>query len=542
MSVSDERRQQRAKEFVLYASGAAVLLVALALVLFAVKPGGSSDEDGTSSASTVPPTTTDDTVTTTSEQPEVFPEDRVAFITADGSVLSGLGAAKPTIVASGAAVDAAGQGSMALSPTGDVIAYVRSDGALVSVPVEGGDIRVLATDAWMDAVGSPSLIAWDPTSGRVAYLAVGTEDMVKPRPDVSRLPSMVGAHVRPLPDAGLGAVIKIVDREGTLLNRIGDPSTRWVTGITYSSADDLLLVESEVPGDDQPYSLATANSVGSEITGGPLSADDPAFSPDGNFIVAVGPRPGGTRELLRISTSYLSKAVLTSDDDICFPSVSPDGTRIAYGAGKDCSRLMLISSRGGQPVDVTPGDKPGRSFATAPARWTQDGHFLTFPDCRTKDDTTACSGNVVFIDPDRAVMIAGPAATTVATVSRPLIADMVVHVGMSGPITYEGAFVVDSETEAELDDLSKTASLVDVALSDGDRSLVIKAEIDSDREFMSGTMTVVDPQKGINRTFVITGSASLLGLRVASVSGIWISTAEMPFATGEFRISILRGT
>lgn len=542
MSVSDERRQQRAKEFVLYASGAAVLLVAIALLLFALKPDGSSDDRGATSDPTAPPTTGEEPVTTTSERPEVFPEDRVAFITSNGSVLSGLGAAEPTVVATGAALDTSGQGSMALSPTGDVIAYVRTDGALVSVPVGGGDPTVLATDVWMDAVGSPSMITWDPTAGRVAYLAVGTEDMVEPRSETSRLPSMVGAHVRPLPDAGLGAVIKIVDRKGQVLNRIGDPSTRWVTGITYSSADDLLLVESAVPGEDQPYSLATANSIGPDIVGGPLSADEPAFSPDGNFLVAVGPRPGGTRELLRISTSYLSKAVLTSDDEICFPSVSPDGTRIAYGAGEGCSRLMLISSRGGQPVDVTPGDQHGRSFATAPARWTQDGHFLTFPDCRSTDDGISCSGNVVFVDPDRAVMIAGPAATTVDTVSRPLIADMVVHVGMSGPITYQGSFVVDADTEADLDDVSKSSSLVDIALGDDDRRLVIRAEVDADREFMSGTMTLVDPDKGINRTFVITGSASLLGLRVASVSGIWISTADMPFVTGEFRISILRGT
>lgn len=526
----------------LYASGAAVLLVAVALVLFAVRPGGSSDDTPTTTASTPSSPTTTEPGSSGSERPEVFPEDRVAFITADGTVLSGLGAAEPVPVATGAALDRSGQGSLSVSPTGDLIVYVRNDGALVSVPVEGGESRVLATDVWMDSVGSPSMIAWDPTSGRIAYLAVGTEDMVEPRPDVDRLPSMVGAHVLPLPDAGLGAVIKIVDRDGKILERVGDPSTRWVTAITYSSADDLLLVESDVPGEDKPYSLATTSSVGSEIVGGPLSADMPAFSPDGNFIVAVGPRPGGTRELLRISTSYLSKAVLVSDDDICHPSVSPDGTRIAYGAGEGCTRLMLISARGGQAIDVTPGDRPDRSYATAPVRWTQDGHFMAIPDCRVGDGGTRCAGRVVFIDPDRAVMIEGPEATTVDTVTRPLIADMAVHIGMSGPITYGGSFVVDSDTEADLNDISNTESMVDLALSDDDRRLVIRAEVDTDREFMSGTMTLVDPDKGINRTFVITGSASLLGLRVASVSGIWISTTDMPFATGEFRISILRGT
>lgn len=540
--MSEERREQRAKEFLLYAAGAALVLVALAIILFVVRPGGSDDGTDPSSTSVVP--TTIDAAGNDGEDadaPEAFPEDRVAFVTAEGSVMSGIGAEAPIEVASKAALNDAGQASLSLSPTGDLIVYVRRDGALVSVPVEGGDPKVLATDVWMPSVGSTSMITWDAVSEKIAYLAVGTADMVEPRPDEPEtLPD--GVHSRPLPEGELGAVIKIIDRAGKVRNRIGDPSTRSITGITYSSTDDLMLVESSIPGEGRPYSLATTSSDAMEIVGTPLSADAPSFSPDGNFIVAVGPRPGGMNEMLRISAVQLSISVLTSDDRICFPSVSPDSTRIVYGAGADCSRLMLISSLGGQPVDVTPNDRPGQTFETQPVQWTQDGHFLAFPDCRTDDDGTTCSGKVVFVDPDRAVMINGPVATTVTTVIRPLMTDLNVHVAMSGPISYEGAFVVDSASEAELEDVSKTESLVDVTLSNGDRTLAIKAEFESGRKFASGTMRIVDPEKGLNRTFVITGTASLLGLRVASMSGIWISTTDLPFMTGEFRISVLRGT
>lgn len=542
MSVSPERRQQRAKEFLLYASGAAILLIALAAVLAVIRPGAPSDDGDADLPPTEATATVPEPVTSTSEPPEVFPEDRVAFVTAGGDVLTAIGAEKPEPVASDAAVDRTGRGSLSISPTGDLIVYVRSDGALVSVPVEGGATKVLADDVWLPAVGSPAVIAWDPTAGRIAYLAVGTEDMVEPRSDEPRLPSVEGAHTKPLPEGQLGAVIKIVDRDGAVQGRIGDPSTRSVTGITYSSTDDLMLVESEIPGEGKPYSLATSSSATDEIVGTPLSADTPSFSPDGNFIIAVGPRPGGMQELLRLSTAYLSKAVLTSDERICHPVVSPDSTRIVYGAGENCSRLMLISSRGGRPVDITPGSRPNQTFAVGPTAWTQDGHFLAFPDCRRSESRTTCSGNVVFIDPDRSVMINGPAATTVVTVSRPLLVDMNVHVAMSGPITYEGSFLVDAATQGDLEDISRTGSLIDVELRSDDRLLAIRTELDTRRKFVSGTMQIVDPAKGINRTFVVTGSASLLGLRVASVAGIWISTADMPFSSGEFRLSVMRST
>lgn len=542
---ASEDPQQRAKNFLLYAGGSAAVLLALAVVLAVLRSGGSKG-DGSPSSTTVTATSTTTAAgaapdaTTTTKPPEVFPDDRVAYITGDGRVLSGIGAAQPTQVAEGAARGPDGQGSLAISPTGDLIAFIRADGAVVTVPTDGGETRVLAADAWMPAVGSSSALAWDPTSRWVAYLAVGTQDMVAPRTGEQDAPSVDGAFRAPLPEGTLGAVIRIVDRNGEAVTRIGDPSTRSVSGITYSSTDDLILVESTVPGEDQPYTLATAGSQKPEIKGTVLSADDPTFSPDGNFILAVGPRPGG-RELLRISTETFSRVVLTSSKRICHPSVSPDSTRIVYGAGEDCSKLMLISAKGGKAYDITPPKRPGLTFAPQRVQWTQDGHFVAFPDCRISKGRTSCSGVVSFFDPDRSVQINGVSATTVATVSRPLIQDITVHLGLAGPIVYDGTFLVDANAEAQLNDISKAASIVDVVLRNGNRSLAIKVEVDTSRQFSSGTMTLVDPEAGINRTFVVTGAASMVGMRVASMSGIWFSTAEMPFTSGEFRLSVMRG-
>ena len=542
-----DAQQGRAREFFLYAGGVAVVLIALAVV-FAVIRGGGGDDGGVSGTSTTANSaeassgdgTQSGSASSTTAPKKVLPTDRVAYITADGKVMTGIGAAAPVQVADGAALGPAGQGSIAISPTGDVIAYVRNDGAVVSVPSEGGAVTVLGIDAWMPSVGSSSFLAWDPASRYLAYLAIGTQEMVVPRTGEQDAPSVEGSFRTPLPEGSLGAVIRIVDRDGMAINRLGDPSTRSMTGITYSTTDDLILIESEIPGKDQPYTLATASPSAEEVAGTVLSADDPSFSPDGNFILAVGPRPGG-REILRISTETFSRVALASSESICHPSVSPDSTRIVYGAGKNCSKLMLVSSRGGKPLEITPPSRPGQTFATSRVSWTQDGHWIVYPDCRIRDDRPTCSGTVSFFDPDRSTLIKGIDAGTVTTVARPLIQDMTVHVAMQGPITYEGTFLVDTKSEAELTDVSKTASIVDVALKDGNRSLAIKVDVDTTRQFSSGTMTLVDPEAGINRTFLITGAASLIGMRVASMSGIWISNAEMPFTSGEFRISVVRG-
>jgi hypothetical protein len=54
-------------------------------------------------------------------------------------------------------------------------------------------------------------------------------------------------------------------------------------------------------------------------------------------------------------------------------------------------------------------------------------------------------------------------------------------------------------------------------------------------------MTIVDPAQGIERTFLVLGTASAVGVRVVSLTGIWMSTEDLPFVSGEFRIAVRRG-
>ncbi len=530
----------RVPPWLLALAGVTVALV-IAVVALVVVPtardrydDASSDGDGT--------TTTTSTVPTTVTPGEMLPpEGPVAYVAANGAVMVGEGAEAPVEIARDAAVADSGLGAVALAPTGDLVAYARNDGALVTVPVVGGDPTVLATDVALGAIGGGPSLVWDATGGGLAYLAVGTEAMVQPRPEEPPpLSDPTRVYRVPLPEGVLGNVVRVVERTGEAGPTIGDPSTRSMVGISASQTDDLMVLESVAPDTLEPYTLMLATFGSSDESPTILSADDPTISPDGAFVVAVGVDKTG-QELVRIQADNLSRSVLVSEERICNPSVSPDATRIVYGAGEDCERLKVISSTGGAPVDVTPTARPGTADHSMGALgWTTDGRFVAFSDCRATSGPVRCDGQVTFLELDQRREILGPVATTVAPVRRPLIQDLQVDLLMAGPIEYQGSFPIDGELAGELTELSESSDLLSLELVDGERTLSLELQVQEGAEFAAGQMTIVDPEAGIDRTFLVLATPSVLGLRVVSLTGMWISTTELPVATGEFRLAVRR--
>jgi hypothetical protein len=494
-------------------------------------PGGAGGAGGESAATLPDPVETDE---------EVVPTGRVAYVTADGRVLTAMGAEEPVEVAQDAAIGEADLGSVQIAPTGDLVAYVREDGALVALAVSGGEPLVLATDVALDAVGKGPVISWDPTGAQLSYLAVGTEDMARPRPTTPPPLSSDNVFRVPLPEGVLGNVVKVVDRTGAPIATIGDPSTRSMVGIATSQSDDLMILESVAPDTGAPYTLALASAGAPEEIPTVLSADDPSFSPDGNFVIAVGPDKSG-QELLRVETDQLSRTTLVSTDRVCNPAVSPDSSRIVYGTGEDCSRLHLISSRGGQPVDITPPARPGdASFAAGALGWTAEGRFVTFADCRSTSGPVRCGGNVTFLDPDQRLVLEGPEASTVAPIRQPLLQDLQLDLVMEGPLRYERSFPIDASAQGDLTEVDEATGRVDMSLTDGDRAVRLELQVQDGADFATGRLSLSDPEQGIERSFLILGTPSVLGVRVASLSGMWISTDDLPFASGEFRLAIRR--
>lgn len=528
------------------AAVAAVLVVGVLLVVVvpALRDRQASPESAGESAQQT--TTTEAPQPSPAEMPLVAISGPIAYVRVDGRLMLGEGAAEPVELAADVAIGPGGLGAAAMAPTGDVVAYVRSDGALVSVPVPiggvGGPPTVLAVDASLDAVGSGRSLAWDPTGTTIAYLADGTLEMVEPRSEEPpELSSATGVFRTPLPEGALGDVVKVIDRSGVVKVRLGDPSLRSMVGIASSFSDDLLLLESVAPDTGKPYTLALATTGTAELTPTLLSADDPTFAPDGSFVMAVGPDKRG-QELLRLATDTLAKATITSSESICNPSVSPDSTRIVYAAGENCDRVEVVSSLGGTPIDITPPSGPGdTSFGISPLGWTQDGHHVVIAGCRRTDGPFDCSGTVVFLDPDRMEMTEGPVASTVAPLTRPLLQSVRLDLVMAGPLEYSVSYSISTELEGELTQLGDGNSQITAQLVEGDRSLGIDLRVREGAKFATGTLTIVDPAAGIDRTFLVLGEPSVLGIRILSLTGVWISTDEIPVISGEFRLALRRG-
>lgn len=541
MRTDASERTQRAGRRRAVRVGLPVAVVVAGLVASLVAAPSPAGGQGVDPTTTTVPTASGSGSATTRPAGPATPSGQVAYATADGRVWVGDGLDTPVEVAQGAAVGRGDQAAIAVSPTADVVAFIRADGSLAIVPITGGTPTVLATDAVTTSIGRDPSIAWSATGDRIAYLATGTEAMVPPKPATAPELSDPNVFRMPMPQGVLGNVVKVVDRAGLVSTTIGDPSVRSYVGVTASPADDLMILDSVVPGTRQRYTLVAATSGLDAETPTLFSADDAAFAPDGRFIVAVGPAKG-RKELIRISTDTLERVTLVTEDDICGPSISPDGTRIAFGAGENCSRLQLVPANGGRVVDVTPPETPDTTTfgVVGEIGWTVEARFVTHADCRSDAGRIDCDGPTMFLDPDTGRLFDGPAASTISPIRRPLVQDVYVDIHLRGPLEFKHSFLIDPQTQGELTEIGETGGLLQGRLTDGGTVMEVKLQVVEGKPWATGLITITDPESGINRSFAVLARANVIGVRVFSLSGVWYSTEDLPFATGKFNLAVRR--
>ena len=162
---SPDDRDERMPRWLIALAAVAALLVGV--VLFTVVVPAIRDQRSaarsTSNAGTAITSTTVAPEEPAEESPNVAVSGPVAYVSRDGLLLVGDGAGEPAALAADAAVGDSGLGSVAIAPTGDVVAYVRSDGALVMVDLPIGGAAdppvVLATDASLSDLGAGRAMA-----------------------------------------------------------------------------------------------------------------------------------------------------------------------------------------------------------------------------------------------------------------------------------------------------------------------------------------------------------------------------------------------
>ncbi len=200
---------------------------------------------------------------------------------------------------------------------------------------------------------------------------------------------------------------------------------------------------------------------------------------------------------------------------------------------------MLVSSSGGRSFDITPLDAPDTSsFGIAELGWTTDGRFVTFPNCDSRGGQVSCSGPSNFIEPDTGRVLSGPNAVTVAPIAKTAHPGRVPGLRHAWPARAQPLVPHQRRDPGRADRDRQRGVPGGHARRRTDRDDVPP---DRGRERLRHRHGEVDdPESGINRTFTLLARGNLLGARILSASGIWMSINDLPFATGEFTMAIRR--
>jgi Tol biopolymer transport system component len=125
------------------------------------------------------------------------------------------------------------------------------------------------------------------------------------------------------------------------------------------------------------FQLSHHGSPGSDVWSVPVTGGDPtlllknaawpAYLPDGRHLAFVEPSDGTHRQRIRIADGHGDRRTVVAQGEIRWPTVSPNGARIAFGNG-DSVRVVDVST--GRVVTVARGES---------AEWLDDHTLLVAP-------------------------------------------------------------------------------------------------------------------------------------------------------------------
>ena len=447
----------------------------------------------------------------------VGPPGRIAYVTPSGDVfVAESDGSKAIRIGGGAAANSDGLAPIAWGPVGDIIAYVRTDGALVFAPANGrGETRIVATDAIVPATGGENLLSFDPTGVAITYL----------RATPSGVPQVALVYFDGF-------------NEGTTL-ALSDPATRVPLEVAFSPLDPFLYLRSADVETGREFTVAVIEPRGEKAIASPLSVDDPIISPDGAFMYGVLNK--GIDQIIGVDATSGRVNLIREQDRICNPTPSPDAKRIVYGAGPTCSEVWVIDADGLNPKRIVQPMGGAVSFASGDFSWTLDGRTVSHAACTASIETATCGGAYLDIKVAGGAVVTRAVAGSVMRENRPLVKAIKVKVEATGPIAFSDRLLISQRSGGALLDLRNGGASDVTAVDERDprRSFAVRMVASEDSSFVSGTIRVQDPS-GFDQTFSVIGSVAVRSLRALSLRGIYISTSSMPFRSGRINLTLYR--
>ncbi len=254
----------------------------------------------------------------------------------------------------------------------------------------------MARSSWLVLVGA---VCWGGCVGAPGAPAAAAGDQASAAESIARATALPLRTVAPTVP---GTLVFHSDLEGRNKLFTIDLATREIRRLTQGSdhrdeqgvwsPDGLTLAFVTTRFDHRTYDLAVLDVEHSvvRVTSSLEMEQDPAWAADGRSVFLTSDRDG-TQAVYRVWLgSGRAERVSSPPNRGLMPSVSPDGTRLAYTAGTtEGLRLVVHDLRSGI---TSPVSSPGGAIADA--RWSPDGRRLAY----SRFQSTGASIEVLTLD------------------------------------------------------------------------------------------------------------------------------------------------
>ncbi len=273
-----------------------------------------------------------------------------------------------------------------------VVLFAARDGALYSVPEEGGRVNQVAKP---DGQKGEKKLTWPsflPDGRHYLYVAENTDSASEPRVWVGELESSARTPLTNISSRAIYAPpgYLLFARDDVLMTAPFDKNRLQLTGAAKAftrvmstdvgfavfSASQNGLLATQMDSTASPLFVVDRGGVEKAVAGPAADYRSVRVAPDGGSVATEVSIQNGMHELWfrGLVRGTVKRLTLQSRSETT-PVWSPDGARLAYATGDTGSRDIYVRSLDGsssdEPLVVAPGDQ-------CPVSWSRDGRFLVF--------------------------------------------------------------------------------------------------------------------------------------------------------------------